>query len=66
MIVDNLANEASCFSLHPLFEKSFGYISQHDMVKAGTGITVSSAEDNPAPLNGEGSMKRSILKVALI
>lgn len=66
MIVDNPANDAEYFSLHPLVEKAFEYISQHDMEKAGTGITVSSAEDNHVPLIGEGSTKRSTLKGALI
>lgn len=38
MIVDNLANAANYFSLHPLFEKAFEYISQldPDKMKAGT------------------------------
>lgn len=30
MIVDNLANAANYFSLHPLFEKAFEYITQLD------------------------------------
>ncbi len=38
MIVDNLANAANYFSLHPLFEKAFEYISQldPDNMEAGT------------------------------
>ncbi len=37
MIVDNLANAANYFSLHPLFEKAFDYIRQLDMESAPTG-----------------------------
>jgi YhcH/YjgK/YiaL family protein len=39
MIVDNLANAANYFSLHPLFEKAFEYISALDLEKAVTGST---------------------------
>ncbi len=37
MIVDNLANAANYFSLHPLFEKAFEYIKQLNMESAPTG-----------------------------
>lgn len=37
MIVDNLANAANYFTLHPLFEKAFDYIRQLDMESAPTG-----------------------------
>ncbi|NLY23627.1 MAG: DUF386 domain-containing protein [Bacteroidales bacterium] len=40
MIVDNLANAANYFSLHPLFEKAFEFISELDMEQAVTGSTV--------------------------
>ncbi len=38
MIVDNLANAARYFSLHPLFEKAFEFIKQTDIdgAEAGT------------------------------
>ena len=39
MIVDNLANAANYFSLHPLFEKAFEYISQLDPDKMEAGTT---------------------------
>lgn len=37
MIVDNLANAANYFSLHPLFEKAFEYIRQLNMKLAPSG-----------------------------
>jgi YhcH/YjgK/YiaL family protein len=37
MIVDNLANAANYFNLHPLFEKAFEYIRQLDMESAPPG-----------------------------
>lgn len=37
MIVDNLANAANYFSLHPLFEKAFEYIRQLNMETVETG-----------------------------
>ncbi|MCE5205977.1 MAG: YhcH/YjgK/YiaL family protein [Porphyromonadaceae bacterium] len=37
MIVDNLANAANYFGLHPLFEKAFEYIYQLDMESAPAG-----------------------------
>lgn len=37
MIVDNLANAANYFSLHPLFEKAFGYIRQLNMETVESG-----------------------------
>lgn len=37
MIVDNLANAANYFSLHPLFEKAFEYIRQLNLETVETG-----------------------------
>lgn len=37
MIVDNLANAANYYSLHPLFEKAFEFIGQLDIHNAATG-----------------------------
>ena len=37
MIIDTIANAAKYFSLHPLFEKAFGYINQHDLANAADG-----------------------------
>ncbi|MEN6588123.1 MAG: YhcH/YjgK/YiaL family protein [Proteiniphilum sp.] len=37
MIVDNLANAANYFSLHPLFEKAFEYIRQLNLETVATG-----------------------------
>lgn len=39
MIVDNLANAANYYSLHPLFEKAFDFVGQLDYLNAGTGTT---------------------------
>lgn len=39
MIIDNLANAANYFDLHPLFEKAFEYINQLDLQGAATGTT---------------------------
>lgn len=39
MIVDNLANAANYYGLHPLFEKAFEFIRQLDMDNAETGTT---------------------------
>ncbi len=39
MIIDNLANAANYFDLHPLFEKAFDYINQLDLQGAETGTT---------------------------
>jgi uncharacterized protein, YhcH/YjgK/YiaL family len=39
MIVDNLANAAHYFSLHPLFEKAFEYIKQLNINTVETGTT---------------------------
>jgi len=39
MIVDNLANAANYFSLHPLFERAFEYVSQLDPDKTEAGTT---------------------------
>jgi beta-galactosidase beta subunit len=57
MIVDNLANAANYFSLHPLFEKEFEYISE---------FIIFSTEDGHAPLIGEGATRKDNIKVALI
>ena len=57
MIVDNLANAANYFSLHPLFEKEFEYISE---------FIIFSTEDGHAPLIGEGATRKNNIKVALI
>jgi len=37
MIIDNLANAANYFYLHPLFEKAFDYINKLDLQGAETG-----------------------------
>ena len=37
MIIDNLANAANYFNLHPLFEKAFDYFKQLDVQGAETG-----------------------------
>jgi biofilm protein TabA len=37
MIVDNLANAANYFSMHPLFEKAFEYIKQTNLELSSTG-----------------------------
>ena len=37
MIIDTIANAAKYFSLHPLFEKAFGYINQNDLANAADG-----------------------------
>lgn len=39
MIVDNLANAANYYGLHPLFEKAFEFIGQLDSHNADTGTT---------------------------
>lgn len=39
MIVDNLANAANYYGLHPLFEKAFEFIGQLDIHNAVTGTT---------------------------
>jgi len=39
MIIDNLANAANYFDLHPLFEKAFEYINKLDLEGAPTGTT---------------------------
>lgn len=37
MIVDTINNASKYFSVHPLFEKAFGYIGQIDLVNAPDG-----------------------------
>lgn len=39
MIIDNLANAANYFDLHPLFEKAFEYINKLDLEGAPAGTT---------------------------
>lgn len=39
MIIDNLANAANYYNLHPLFEKAFEYFNQLDIKEAETGTT---------------------------
>lgn len=39
MIIDNLANAANYFDLHPLFEKAFEYINKLDIEGTPTGNT---------------------------
>ncbi len=37
MIIDTIANASKYFSIHPLFEKAFGFINQTDLVNATDG-----------------------------
>jgi YhcH/YjgK/YiaL family protein len=39
MIVDNLANAANYYSLHPFFERAFEFIGQLDIYNAEAGVT---------------------------
>lgn len=55
MIVDNLANAARYFSLHPLFEKAFEFIKQTD---------IDGAEAGTVEIDGK-QLKASIVKTQL-
>ena len=76
MIIDSLENASKYFSVHPLFEKAFAYITTVNMLFFNDapdmffGLTdgqfvIFFPEDVHAPMIGEDEIKKLVIKVKI-